>query len=77
MYLVGVGFVCNVQTQKIYKNIFACYIKTKMSSFEGNISKTLYKQNVEILGESEIGRLKHEAGDPRELYSGEFESEES
>ena len=48
-----------------------------MSSFEGNISKTLYKQNVEILGEREIGRLKHEAGDPRELYSGEFESEES
>ena len=48
-----------------------------MCSFEGNISKTLYKQNVEILGEGEIGRLKHEAGDPRELYSGEFESEES
>ena len=77
MYIVGVGFVCNVQTQKIYKNNFACNIKPKTSSFEGNISKTLYKQNVEILGEREIGRLKHEAEDPRELYSGEFESEQS
>ena len=29
------------------------------------------------LGEREIGRdLRHEAGDTRELYSGEFESEE-
>ena len=27
-----------------------------MSSFEGNILKTLYKQNVEGLGEREIGR---------------------
>ena len=33
---------------------------------------------MEGLGEREIGRdLRHEAGDTRELYSGEFESEES
>ena len=76
MYLVGVGFVCNVLTPKIDKNNFDYNIKLKMSSFKGNISQNLQKQKVEGLGEREIGRdLRHEAGDTRELYSGEFESE--
>ena len=78
MYLVEVGFVCNVLTPKIDKNNFDYNIKLKMSSFKGNISQNLQKQNVEGQGEREIGRdLRHEAGDTRELYSGELESEES
>ena len=54
--LLGQDLYAMCLPQKYIKIILLIIQRQKMSSFEGNILKTLYKQNVEGLGEREIGR---------------------